>query len=512
MTGARGATLTAGAGTFVTAGGQAISGQVQVHLTPLDPALAQELAAYPGSLVGVTGGVPQGLLASQGVLDVTVEQNGQALQLASGKTITVNIPGTALGQLPAQSDLWSFDSSSGYWQHEGTATLSGGVYTATLPHLSYWNVDQVIGGGQAACLQGTVINNGLQVAAWVEPSPIGFQLVSESIGYSGLNSDYCFWIKPDAEVLVTAKYNDDQVGSVRFHTGSGERYVFDCHNAVNCQTVPPIVIGQSADLDAGTPSCTGASADGGTPGPSADGGTSDPFAGTGACGADLMTFFACFDASGGCALSGTSTVTIAFDSGASLQLVPNGSTATLSFYGPGHKFCGQGYSSSRTGDLDLTPSGSGTYVMSQNAVECPDGTIIHLSAAQQSAIGGCQALGLGLAGLASCTIATGTCLGYPMAFVASCSDLDTTCGDECLEYTGGWTCKLQAACSNGGYPSPVWSAQRCSTNSLVGYCVAGCEAGSASEIVSYQYTDLCGLTAADLQTDCENGGGTWLNP
>ena len=48
--GDRGAALVAPPGAFVDKDGNPVSGTVDVHLTPLDPAIAAELAAYPGDL------------------------------------------------------------------------------------------------------------------------------------------------------------------------------------------------------------------------------------------------------------------------------------------------------------------------------------------------------------------------------------------------------------------------------------------------------------------------------
>ena len=42
--------------------------------------------------------------------------------------------------------LWYFDEDAGLWKEEGSATLSGNVYTANVSHLSYWNEEHHIGG------------------------------------------------------------------------------------------------------------------------------------------------------------------------------------------------------------------------------------------------------------------------------------------------------------------------------------------------------------------------------
>src|SRR5690606_13998985 len=49
-TGPRNAKVTIPTGALVTKAGAAVTGEVAVHLTPLDPSIPAELAAYPGDL------------------------------------------------------------------------------------------------------------------------------------------------------------------------------------------------------------------------------------------------------------------------------------------------------------------------------------------------------------------------------------------------------------------------------------------------------------------------------
>jgi len=150
--GLRGATLTAEPNAFVDAAGKAVTGSVDVFLRPLDPAISQERNAYPGSLVGVSSSGAMGPISPFGTLEVTVEQNGAALQVASGKTLTIKIPATAAGGAASTGDLWSFEPASANWLQEGTATLAGGFYTATLHHLCYHTVScQDMGGTCESC-------------------------------------------------------------------------------------------------------------------------------------------------------------------------------------------------------------------------------------------------------------------------------------------------------------------------------------------------------------------------
>jgi hypothetical protein len=147
VTGTGGSSLTADAGVFVDATGKPVSGSVDVSLMPLSPAVQGELAAYPGTLAGSKSGASPTLRHTYGVLDVTVSQNGQPVQVASGQTVTVEIPVVGSGTMPATQDLWSYNMATAIWDYEGTAQLNGSTYTAQLSHFSYHNIDAKVVAG-----------------------------------------------------------------------------------------------------------------------------------------------------------------------------------------------------------------------------------------------------------------------------------------------------------------------------------------------------------------------------
>jgi hypothetical protein len=150
--GLRGSTMTAQPAAFVDATGTAVTGMVDVFLRPLDPAITQERNALPGALTGSTMGGTTGPLSPYGTLEVTVQQNGAALQVAQGKTLTITFPATAAGGAAKSTTLWSFEPQTATWLEEGTATLSGGFYTATLHHLCYHTAScQEMGGTCQSC-------------------------------------------------------------------------------------------------------------------------------------------------------------------------------------------------------------------------------------------------------------------------------------------------------------------------------------------------------------------------
>jgi hypothetical protein len=246
--GAQGASLTAGAGVFVDPSGNPVTGSVQVALTPLSPSVPGDLAAYPGALVGATSGGSPSLLQTYGVLNVTVMQNGQELQPASGQTVTVTIPVSGTGTLPATQDLWSFNLATGMWDHEGTATLAGSAYTAQLAHFSYHNIDAAIGSGQATCVTGVVVDKaGNPVAgAYVSPSEgasVDTLITTDSSG------QYCTWVLSGGSETLTADSTAAPFGegSITLTGGSAvtfpSSYPYTC-SSLSCQKAPNIVLSQ----------------------------------------------------------------------------------------------------------------------------------------------------------------------------------------------------------------------------------------------------------------------------
>ena len=128
--GARNASIVAPPGAFKDAAGNAVTGSVDVHLTPLDPAVAAELDAYPGDLLATPLDGSQAQLDTYGVLDVTVRQNGAELDIKDGMTVDISIPApTGITSPPGTVELWSFDEAKAVWVEEGSATFNAATST-----------------------------------------------------------------------------------------------------------------------------------------------------------------------------------------------------------------------------------------------------------------------------------------------------------------------------------------------------------------------------------------------
>jgi uncharacterized protein (TIGR02145 family) len=98
----------------------------------------------PGNLIGNQYGNIRGL-TSYGMMGVEIRTNtGQELEIAPGSSVTANFPLSDewLSTAPDTIDLWSFNEEQGVWIDEGSAFKNGNVYTAQLPHFSFWNCDR----------------------------------------------------------------------------------------------------------------------------------------------------------------------------------------------------------------------------------------------------------------------------------------------------------------------------------------------------------------------------------
>ncbi len=203
--GMRGARIDAPAGAFVTRDGVEISGMVDVHLTPLNPAIPAEYDAYPGDGLARTtdGGLVQ--LETFGVLDVTVRQGGEDLTIAEGMGVEIEIPlpDPAPAQLPDAVALWGFDEEAGVWEEEGIATLdaAAGIYRGTITHLSPWNADQPL---EATCIRGHVENEAGQAVAGSLVYAEGLDYLGGSTATSDADGEFCVPVRKNSQVEITA--------------------------------------------------------------------------------------------------------------------------------------------------------------------------------------------------------------------------------------------------------------------------------------------------------------------
>ena len=133
---------------MVTKQGSAYSGAVTVFAYFLDLTKSGAYDKMPGSLRGMTTDNIEQSLTSYGMMAVElVGSNGEALQLATGKTANLSFPIAAslTASAPATIPLWYFNETTSLWAQQVTATKTGNNYVGDVAHFTWWNCDY--GGG-----------------------------------------------------------------------------------------------------------------------------------------------------------------------------------------------------------------------------------------------------------------------------------------------------------------------------------------------------------------------------
>ncbi len=153
LDGKHGARVVIPANALVDANGNAVTGAVDVSVSPLD--VTEEPLAFPGRCEGVRTDGAQGLLVTHGTVEYALDQNGTPVNLRPGSSAVIEIPvyaalakdGTPLA-LGDTSPLWALDEQSGGWVEEGVGTIvqsaaspSGMALRGTVTHFSWWNHD-----------------------------------------------------------------------------------------------------------------------------------------------------------------------------------------------------------------------------------------------------------------------------------------------------------------------------------------------------------------------------------
>jgi hypothetical protein len=149
VSGRDGSSANFGAASLVGANSTPIAGEVQMTITPFS--LTSDAKALPG--VAPTT-IPETSSTFDEIAEFVPMQNGQKLQVANGKKVTIEVPiyqpKTKQGVLKKVGDtglLLSMDKTSGQWVIEGealvvanTASPTGLAIRASVAHFSYFGV------------------------------------------------------------------------------------------------------------------------------------------------------------------------------------------------------------------------------------------------------------------------------------------------------------------------------------------------------------------------------------
>ena len=210
------------------ADGSVPTGNMRVRMTPIDP--ASDTAVMPGDFSTVVNGTAAPI-ESFGALNVTLsDSSGAALNLRTGQSATVRIPVASRDTTPPSTiPLFYFNTASGRWVQEGTATLTGSgtssYYLGTVTHFSTWNADQVM---DTVRITGCVADaNGLRVA--------GALVNSDGVDYSGTSSattdaagNFTIALRKSSAATLVARANGQLSNTLRFSGSPADSTIADC--------------------------------------------------------------------------------------------------------------------------------------------------------------------------------------------------------------------------------------------------------------------------------------------
>jgi|GEM_PF-1953869 len=431
VVGARGSSLTAPAAAFVDAEGTPIAGEVEVSLTPYDPAIPQEALAYPGELRGLTLDGRTLPLETFGVMDVTVRQGGRVLQVGEGKTLALRLPAPSAGAKPETVQMWRYDTARALWVQlagDGIYDASSNSFAASvgpgIPLDLPLNCDNPL---RPTCIYGLVTDQadvpvrGARVTAQsADPGDV-VGVYSETT--TSLYGSYCMTVEMESQVLLTVTTRDGVVTQRRITAGStlSTEYPADCSTG-RCKQVRTIVTG-TPDPGESSADCNVTVMD-------------NPFAAT--CLRLLGELYACFAPEGPCTsridpgLGGLFSMEITFANGA--RMTSGESLFDLfatRYYGPGGRYCGKMSSFGDDITIELASGASTRYAMATTAdggveVTCESGATYRLSGAQLDALAGCSG-GTGDERGTRCEPAPGSFLA-PCLFGSNCDTGLDCCG------------------------------------------------------------------------------------
>ncbi len=196
------------AGSLVHENGLPVSGMVQGSVTLIDP--SANVSLMPGNFTTVIEGSGDiAPIESFGAVDIVFkDEQGNRLQLAQGQTATIQIP-IASGQNPFTAPdtipLYYFDTQSGHWVEEGTATKqfvnSAFYYEGQVSHFTTWNADQVY---NTTYIHGCVNNRFGEFVEDARISATGVDYIGASYAITDANGQFRIPVKRSSQLLLAA--------------------------------------------------------------------------------------------------------------------------------------------------------------------------------------------------------------------------------------------------------------------------------------------------------------------
>ncbi len=248
----------------VDARGLPVDGPVSVRITPLDTS-GDNLGAFPGGPMAASAQGDVGFMATHGLMEVVLRQDGQEVFVADGKQATIEIPMVTPAAAGSEIELWSLDEASGLWVNEGKGTVverNGGVARlAQVSHFSWWTADDFILQHEAPLSLGrrgaSVSAEGPLQLSGSTPVEVPGPRSVVSATVPGLSPPFEIGLPIGMEIDLVASADDGKLRcSGRFTpTGNETGYALECIDVTDPSepTVTELAYGDTASHDFAAP-------------------------------------------------------------------------------------------------------------------------------------------------------------------------------------------------------------------------------------------------------------------
>ncbi len=153
------------------------------------------------------------------------------LDVASGQTLTLNIPVSSRGTAPATADLYRLVPGSGRWVQAGSASLSGGVYAASVAAFGQWMVGAPI--ASPVAITGCVNDDTGAPAANVRVEAEGISYSAISQATTNAQGQFTVNGRPSSRLLVSGRR-----GAFLTNAASVDVGAVTAFNITTCLTLP----------------------------------------------------------------------------------------------------------------------------------------------------------------------------------------------------------------------------------------------------------------------------------
>ncbi|MCF6325121.1 MAG: hypothetical protein L3J89_12500 [Gammaproteobacteria bacterium] len=203
------------------------SGMVISNLTVIDPTIDIDL--MPGDMQTGTDDGTLAQIESFGAITVTfVDAAGNDLNLAGGSPATIRIPvASNSDNPPATIPLYFYDTETGLWIEEGTATLdpTEGFYEGSVTHFSTWNADLIF---ERVTINGCVEDTNGRRLENIFIRSKGQDYSGTSVARTDNAGNFSIFVKSDARVSIFGRAFSRSTNTVDVQTGTSDITLDSC--------------------------------------------------------------------------------------------------------------------------------------------------------------------------------------------------------------------------------------------------------------------------------------------